>query len=113
MLDQLVSEELLEVCADPLQFGHAVHSVSGEMKAVEIVHDRHIERSGSGALFFVAANVQVVVIISAICEAMNQPRDIMIAKIVGFSVVNSESKSWSESPCGCSLDGEVSSGLPH
>ena len=44
-----------------------------EVKAVQIVEHGHVEGGGDGALFLVAADVQVVVIGAAVGEAVNEP----------------------------------------
>ena len=73
MLDQLVLELLFQV--NPLIAGlrQAVDGVHHKMKAVQIVQHGHIEGCGDGALFLVAADVDVVVVGAAINQAMNQP----------------------------------------
>ena len=54
--------------------GNAVNDVHYEVEAVQIVQHRHVERRGDGALFLVAANVDVVVVGAAVGEPVDQPR---------------------------------------
>src|SRR5579871_4767178 len=60
VLDQLVLELLLQVDAFFAGPRHAVNGVHHEVEAVQIVQDRHVEGGGDGALFLVAADVDVV-----------------------------------------------------
>ena len=80
MLDQLVLELLFQV--NPLIAGlrQVVDGVHHKMEAVQIVQHGHIEGCGDGALFLVAADVDVVVVGAAINQAMNQPRVGVICK---------------------------------
>jgi len=80
VLDELIAEDLFKVPTDPLQLGHAIDCVSGEVKAVEVVHHRHIERRAGCTFFFVASNMQVVVVVTAIGQPVNQPRVSVICK---------------------------------
>src|SRR5438105_15764353 len=58
--------------ADLLQARHPIHSISGKMKAVELVQHGHIERRGDRSLFLVAMNVKISVVFSAIGKPVNQ-----------------------------------------
>src|SRR5262249_20066741 len=80
MLHQLAPQELLEVSTDALQPWHTVHDIAGQMEAVELVEHGHIERSRGCAFFFVTAYMEIVVIGTAIGQAMNQPRITVIRK---------------------------------
>src|SRR5438132_14210051 len=73
VVHQLVSQELLEVGTDALQFRNAVHGITCQVKAIQVIHDGHIERSGGSALFFIAAHMEIVVTMSAIAQSMNEP----------------------------------------
>ena len=44
------------------------------MEAVQIVQHRRVERRSNGALFLVAADVDVVVVSTAVNQPMDQPR---------------------------------------
>src|SRR6266576_6942866 len=66
VLRQFVSQELLEVGTDALQFRKAVHDITCQVKAIEVIHDSHVERSGGSALFFITAHMEIVVTMSAI-----------------------------------------------
>ena len=43
------------------------------MKAVEVVQHCHVERSGNGAFFLIAADVYVVVVGTAVGQPVDQP----------------------------------------
>ena len=60
--------------ADALQAGHAVNHVAREVKSIQVVKDRHIERSRRRSFLFVSADMEVVVIRAPIGQAVNQPR---------------------------------------
>ena len=55
------------------QPGRAIEHGLDQVKAIEVVQHRHVERRGGRALLLVAAHVQVVVVVAAIGEAMDQP----------------------------------------
>src|SRR5579864_1678882 len=80
VLDKFVTQELFEMSANALQFGNAVDGISREMKAVQIVHHRHIKRRGRGAFFFIAAHVHIVVVVTAVRQPMDEPRISVISK---------------------------------
>src|SRR5437868_1361740 len=67
---QFVSQELLEVGTDALQFRNAVHDITCQMKTIQVIHDGHIERSGGSALFFIAVHMEIVVTMPAIAQPM-------------------------------------------
>ena len=76
VLDELVAYKLFEVATDWHQLRHAVDHVTREVKTVEIIQHRHVERRGGGAFFFVSAHVKVVMIVAAISRAGESARDI-------------------------------------
>src|SRR6266403_4734910 len=84
VLHELVSQELLEVGTDALQFRNAVHDITCQVKAIQIVHDGHIERSCGSAFFFITAHMEIVVTMSAIAQPMNEPRITVIGEDHGF-----------------------------
>ena len=84
VFDELVAQELFEVCADALQARNAVDDVAGEVKAVEVVEDGHIKGGGGSSFFFVSADVEIVVIGAAIGEAMNEPGVTVVGKDDGL-----------------------------
>src|SRR5216683_8298080 len=73
VLDELVAQELFEMRADALQARNAIDHIACEMEAVQIVQDRHVERSCRGSFFLVSAEVEIVVIGAAIRAAVNEP----------------------------------------
>ena len=72
--DDLASEPLLDVGADVLEAGDAVDDVDGEVEAVDLVEDGQFERGVDVALFLVAADVDVVVIVAAVGELVDERR---------------------------------------
>src|SRR5450759_979017 len=63
--------------------GEARDSVDGgdhQMEAVQVVEHDHVERGGGRALFLVAADVDVVVAIAAVGQAMDEPRVAVIGE---------------------------------
>ncbi len=59
-------ESLGGFAGDVVEARHAVDDVEREAEAVHAIEDDHVERRGSGALFDVAADMDVVVIVAAI-----------------------------------------------
>ena len=74
MVDQLVPELLLEVDALAAGLRQTINGIHHQVKTVQVIEHGHIERSGDGALFLVAADVQIVVIGAPVSQAVNQPR---------------------------------------
>ena len=84
MFGEVVAQELLEVGAQGSQARHAIHDVSGQVEAIEIVEHGHVEGGGRGAFLLIATNVQIGVVLAAIGEAVNQPRIAVIGKDDGL-----------------------------
>src|SRR5437762_5018735 len=57
-----------------------MHGVDSQLEAVHIIQHHHVEGRGSCALLFVAAHMEVVVVMAAVAQAMNEPRIAMISK---------------------------------
>src|SRR5215468_8737243 len=74
VLIELSAEELNGLVAFFFHSRHTANGVDRKLKAVHIVEHHHVKGCGGGALFLVAAHVQVVVILPAIREPVNQPR---------------------------------------
>ena len=72
VFEEFVADVLFGVSTPRTQLRQAVYDIAREMKAIEVIHHDHIEGSGGGAFFFVAAHVQVFMIGSAIGEAMDE-----------------------------------------
>src|SRR5437773_15897 len=60
VLNELVAQELFEMCAHALQARDAVDYIACEVKSIQIVQDCHIEGSRRRALFLISADVEVV-----------------------------------------------------
>src|ERR1700759_4781952 len=58
----LVDHLLAQVRGGRGEAGHPVDDVDDQAEAVQVVEHDHVERGGRGALFLVAADVQVVVV---------------------------------------------------
>src|SRR5712692_8328974 len=80
MLDKFVAQQLFEVASDALQSWNTVHYIPSQVEAIKIVQDRHVERCCRRALLFVAPHVEIVMIVAAISEAVNQPGIAVIGK---------------------------------
>ena len=65
---------LLQVDALVAGLRQAVDGIHHEVEAVQIVQHRHVEGRGDGALFLVAADVDVVVVGAAVGQPVDQPR---------------------------------------
>ena len=72
VLDQFVAQELFEMAAHSLQLGNTIDDVPSEVETVEVIQYGHIKRSSRSAFFFVAADVQVFVIMSTVRQSVNQ-----------------------------------------
>ena len=71
-VDDLVLEPLLDVGGGGLEAGDAVDDVDGEVEAVYLVEDGELQRGVDVALFLVAANVDVVVVVALVGELVDQ-----------------------------------------
>src|SRR6202008_4331214 len=80
VIDEFVAEKLFEMRADALKARNAVDNIAGEMKAVEVVQNGHVERRCRGALFLVAADMKILVIGAAISQPVNQPGIAVVSK---------------------------------
>src|SRR5215470_4216234 len=80
VLIELPAEELDGLVAFFFHSRHAAYGINGKLEAVHIVEHHHVKGRGGGALFLVAAHVQVVVILPAIREPVNQPWVSVIGK---------------------------------
>src|SRR5437660_713401 len=80
MLNQFVAQQLFEVASDALQPWNTVHYIPSQVEAIKIVQDRHVERRCRRALLFVAPHMEIVMIVPAISEAVNQPGIAVIGK---------------------------------
>src|SRR3569833_3665150 len=73
VLGELVAHELAQVGGPVAELRNSVDGINDQMEPVEVVADDHVERGSRGALIFEAADVEVVVVIAAICEPVNEP----------------------------------------
>ena len=73
VLGELVAHVLFEMCGAIAERGHAIDNVHYQVKAIQVVEHRHIERCGGGALLLVAAHVKILVVGTAVTKTMNQP----------------------------------------
>src|SRR5262249_2723931 len=72
VVDKFVADRLLGVSGARPKLRHAVDGGAYEVEAIEIVQHAHIERRRGGALFFVAAHVDVRVTRSAVSQPVNK-----------------------------------------
>src|SRR5215472_12988067 len=72
VVDELVADRLLGVSGARPKLRHAVDDVAYEVEAIEIVQHAHVERRRGGALFLVAAHVDVRVTRSTVGQPVNK-----------------------------------------
>ena len=74
VVDELVADRLLGVGGPRPELRHAVDHVAHQVEAIEIVQHAHVERRRGGALFLVAAHMDVVVARAPVGQPVNEPR---------------------------------------
>src|SRR2546429_3112058 len=74
VLEEPVAQQLLHVGHPRAEPRHALDDVAGEVEAVEVVQDHHVERRGGRAFLLVTAHVEVVVIGPPVGQPVDQPR---------------------------------------
>ena len=80
VIQELATQELLEVPAGALQARDTVHHVPRKVKSIQIVQDGHIEGSGRCSFLFVPADVEVAMVGAPIRQAVYQPRITVVGK---------------------------------
>jgi hypothetical protein len=86
VFDQLVLELLLEVNALVTGLRQAIDDIHHQVKAVQIIQHRHVERRGDGAFFLLTAYVNVAVVDAATGQPVYQPRVAVVVEDNGFVV---------------------------
>ena len=71
-VDDLAFEPFLDVGADGREAWDAIDDVDGDIEAIDLIEDGEFEGRVDVALFFVAADVDVVVISAAVGEFVNE-----------------------------------------
>jgi hypothetical protein len=71
--NDLPFEPVFKMRSGILQPGHAIDDVNSEIKAVNLIADREFQRSVDIPFLFVAANMQIGVIGSAVGKFVNEP----------------------------------------
>ena len=71
-VDDLAFEPFLDVGADGREAWDAIDDVDGDIEAIDLIEDGEFEGRVDVALFFVAADVNVVVISAAVGEFVNE-----------------------------------------
>src|SRR5262249_16111521 len=71
VVDELVADRLLGVSGARTKLRHAVDDVAYSVIAIAIVYHAHIQRRRGGALFLLAAHVDVRVTRSAVGQPVN------------------------------------------
>src|SRR5882724_13609275 len=74
VLDQLIAQLLLQINTPAAGLRQTIDGVHHQVKTIQVVQHRHIERRGDRAFFLVPAHVEVLVIAAAVSQAMNQRR---------------------------------------
>jgi hypothetical protein len=73
MLDQLVAEILFQVSRPVSESRYPIDSVAGEMKAIELVEYRHVERRSGRTLLPIAVDMKIIVVGPPVGKPMDQP----------------------------------------
>src|SRR5512135_2195251 len=73
VLGKLIADQLLQRTGLSAEFRHAVDNIPGQMEAIQAVQYDHIKRRRGRALFLISPDMQVVVILSSIHQAMDKP----------------------------------------
>src|SRR5215469_7632168 len=74
VIDEPVPDRLLSVSSPGSELRYAINHVADEMEAIEAVQYAHVERCRGGALFPVAAHVEVAMTLSPVGQPVNEPR---------------------------------------
>src|SRR5579863_1324810 len=75
-----IADELLEISGLRSQTRYAVHDVAGEVKAVNLIEDHHVEGCRRGSLLLISPNMEIGMIRPAIRQAMDQPGITVVGK---------------------------------
>jgi len=84
VFDELIADELSGVGGHITQLWDTVNNICDKVIAVKVVSDKHIERRSSGALFFVPADVNIMVVGPAVSQSVYQPGVSVIGEYNGF-----------------------------
>ena len=71
MIEEFVAQGLLGIGGARAKAWHAIDHVTHQMETIKVIQHDHIEGRGRGALFFIAAHVQVVMILAPVGESVN------------------------------------------
>src|ERR1700690_875998 len=80
VVDELVSQEFLEMRADTLQAGHAIDHIASQMKTIDLIQHGHIERGCGGSFLLISADMHIVVVTAPVSKAVNQPGIAVVGK---------------------------------
>ena len=80
VLVELVAHALFDVCRLRLQLRHPVRHIYHQMEAIKGIEHHHVKWRGGGALFLVAAHVEIAVVGTTISKTMNQPRIAVVSE---------------------------------
>ena len=80
VLDELVPKLLLEIDAFDARLRQPIDRVHHEVEAVQVIQHSHVEGCCDRAFFFVAADMQVLVVGAAVSQPVDQPRVSMEGK---------------------------------
>src|SRR5262249_60248904 len=74
VIDEPCADRLLGVSSPSSELRYAINHVADEMEAIEAIQHAHVERCRGGALFPVAAHVEVAMTLSPVSQSVNEPR---------------------------------------
>ena len=80
VVDDPVAEILLDVGGLPCQVFDTIDHRHAQMKAIQLVHNRHVKGRGCGAFLAVAMHMEIIMVGTAVNQAMDQPGITMVGK---------------------------------
>ena len=72
MIDERITDRLLGISGPRTKLRQAINHILHQVETVHLVEHDHIERRGGRAFFFVAADVEILVVRAAVCKAMDK-----------------------------------------
>src|ERR1041385_9362992 len=72
-IDLHVSQSLFGVRAGGVQLGHAIDHVDRKCEAIDFIFDRKLYRGVDVAAFLISTDMQILMIITVVCQPVNQP----------------------------------------
>jgi hypothetical protein len=80
VIHQFTQEFLFQICAPRTELRQPINDVNREVKSVDVIQHGHFKWRRDRAFLLVFAHVKIIVIRSAVGQAMNQPGMPMITR---------------------------------